>query len=241
MVDTKIQLQDYIKRALGYPVVNVELDNTQIDDIIDSVIQKYSDFAMGGSEAQVYQVTTIPGVLQYTLDARVQSVFEVRFRSNNFSYQIPGGLIITPSDFFAGALLPTGDSDITSVVSVLSKISMLEKYFDVAPDWDYNDNTKILTFFQDPSQYGSHILLELSMAYSPKATDMIYDHQWIKDMSIAKCKYQLGVNVGKYNGTLVGGASINYGDMKTEALADIERLNQELITRWSRPLGIYRG
>lgn len=241
MVDTKIQLQDYIKRALGYPVVNVELDNTQIDDIIDSVIQKYSDFAMGGSEAQVYQVTTIPGVLQYTLDARVQSVFEVRFRSNNFSYQIPGGLIITPSDFFAGALLPTGNSDITSVVSVLSKISMLEKYFDVAPAWDYNDNTKILTFFQDPSQYGSHILLELSMAYSPKATDMIYDHQWIKDMSVAKCKYQLGVNVGKYNGTLVGGASINYGDMKTEALADIERLNQELITRWSRPLGIYRG
>ena len=118
---------------------------------------------------------------------------------------------------------------------------MLEKYFDVVPAWDYNDNTKILTFFQDPSQYGSHILLELSMAYSPKATDMIYDHQWIKDMSIAKCKYQLGVNVGKYNGTLVGGASINYGDMKTEALADIERLNQELITRWSRPLGIYRG
>ena len=160
MVNTKIQLQDYIKRALGYPVVNVELDNTQIDDIIDSVIQKYSDFAMGGSEAQVYQVTTIPGVLQYTLDARVQSVFEVRFRSNNFSYQIPGGLIITPSDFFAGALLPTGDSDITSVVSVLSKISMLEKYFDVVPAWDYNDNTKILTFFQDPSQYGSHILLE---------------------------------------------------------------------------------
>ena len=63
--------------------------------------------------------------------------------------------------------------------------------------------------------------------------DLIYNHEWIKEYTIAKVRYQWGNNTGKHDQTLVGGAKINYSDMKSEATSEIERLNQELLTKWS--------
>ena len=241
MLKTKSELMAYIRARLGYPVVDVEIADVQLDFIIDEVIQKFSDFAMGGSSLSYFQITTVPNVFQYQLDDRVNALSDVKFRSNNFSYQMPGGLIVTPSDFYSGALLPNGKTDPTSVAAVLSQLSMLEKMFDYMPPWDFNDNTKILTFFEDTTKYGDNMIVEVSLSYEPKEIDAIYDHQWVKEMSYSKAKFQWGMNVGKYDGTLINGSRINYEAMKNEALADIERLNQELLSRWSRPLGIYRG
>ena len=241
MIKTKEDLISYIRTRLGEPVHDVEITDPQIELCIGESIQKFSDFAMGGTELSYYQIPVIQGVFQYQLDSRVTALTDVKFRSNSFSYQLPGGLIITPSDFFAGALMPSGKTDITSVAAVLAEISVLEKYFDIMPAWDYNDNTKILTFFQDISLYGNNMVIECTLSYSPKEYDAIYDHQWIKEYALAKAKFQWGSNVGKYDGTLINGSRINYEAFKSEALADIERLNQELLSRWSRPLGIYRA
>lgn len=241
MIRTRAKLMSYVRAKLGYPVVDVEVADEQLDFIIDEVIQKFSDFAMGGTTLSYYQVTLVPNIFQYKLDRRVNALSDIKIRSSNFSYQFPGGLVITPSDFFAGALMPNGKTDMTSVAAVYSQLSAMEQFFGHSVAWDFNDNTKMLTLFEDISIYGNHMLIEVALNYEPQEVDDIYDHQWIKEMTYAKAKLQWGSNTGKYDATLINGARINYEAMKNEALADIERLNQELLTRWSRPLGIYRG
>ena len=46
---------------------------------------------------------------------------------------------------------------------------------------------------------------------------------------------------GKYDQTLVGGARVNYSDLKSEAESSIQELNEELLTKWSDPAPISIG
>ena len=66
--------------------------------------------------------------------------------------------------------------------------------------------------------------------------DLIYNHEWIKAYCIAKTKEIWGSILGKYSQSLVGGAQINYGDIKSEAQSEIEKLEQELLDKWSDPV-----
>ena len=44
-----------------------------------------------------------------------------------------------------------------------------------------------------------------------------------------------GTVTGKYDQALVGGARVNYADMKSEAQTELEVLNEQLLTKWSDP------
>ena len=74
---------------------------------------------------------------------------------------------------------------------------------------------------------------------SEEEEDFIFNHPWIKRMSTAKTKYIWGSNVGKYSGSIINGATINYDRIISEAQAEIEALTTELKDNYMEPLGIY--
>jgi hypothetical protein len=240
IVNTRDLLHTYIRSTLGEPIITVEVSEFQIDNIIDSTIQKFSDYAAGGENYKLLLIPLTPGVLDYKLDDRVKAVMFVKLKSNGFTYQFPGGLVITPDNFFSMAFLPTGGMDVVTVAAIQSKVDMIQQYFDIEVDWDYNDNTKVISFYKDPAENGPHMLMKVMMEYVPQDTDMIYNHQWVKDYCVAKTRLQWGNNTGKYDATLINGSKINYADMKTEAIAEIKTLDDELLSKWSAPLGLYR-
>jgi hypothetical protein len=137
-------------------------------------------------------------------------------------------------------MLPGGTADLASVSAVLGKISLIEQFFNIEPEYNFDYNSKTLTFYKDPAYFGSQMLLMAMMEYEPQEYDMIYNHQWIRDMVVAKCKFQWGNNVGKYDATLINGSKMNYDRILAEAEADITRLDAELLSRWAPPLGLYR-
>lgn len=242
VVDTKQKLYKYVKVKLGSPVINVEITDDQLDIIVGDVIQRYSAFAISGENPSILRIPTVQGAFTYQLDSRVQSVSSVYLQSYGmFSYALPGGLIVTPSEFYASAVIPGGRMDILTVGSVISRIISFNKYFTTMPDFDYNSNSKILSFFEDISIKTSHFMIETALEYEPQQVDMIYNHPWIKDMCIAKAKMQWGTNIGKMNSTLVGGATLNYERIINEGQAEYDKLQEELFSKWTKPLGIYRG
>ncbi len=240
-INTKALLANYIKTMLGEPVITVEITPEQLDHIIDTTVQKFADFSMGGDTPKTFLLDLVPGVNSYMLDDRIQAVTKVRSKSNSFNFQMPGTMI-TPSEICASSMNLMGGMDLTNMAAVLGKISTLEHMFDVEPNWNYNSNSKMLDFLDNTSSLGANkVLLETYMSYSPRDYDMIYNHQWIKEYSLALTKRHWGSNIGKYNATLINGATLNYDRILQEADRDIEKLDQELLTRWSAPLGIYRA
>ena len=106
-------------------------------------------------------------------------------------------------------------------------------------NFEYNANTKILRVFENIT---GPFLIEAAVEYIPDPDfDEIYSHPWIKDYALAKVKFLWGTITGKYTQTLVGGSEINYADMKSEAEGDMEKLDEDLLNKYSEALGVFSG
>lgn len=236
--DTKDKLMSYIRRRCGEPLIRVELADEQLDDIIDEVILKYSEFAYDGQDIRCMMIPIFQGVKEYKLDNRISSILDLRVSRRTTStalaglYSIPPGY--TPT-LTSGTMMKLADFETTLV-----NMSRFDNMFDIRPNYFFNSNNKIITFLEDMVGY-PNALIQVALEYEPNDVDLIFNHPWIKDMCVAQAKVQWGTNVGKYTGTLINGNTINYSEIKADGQTDVDRLNEELLTRWSPPLGIVVG
>ena len=117
---------------------------------------------------------------------------------------------------------------------VSTTTTLIEKYFGTDVYYNFNSDKKVLQVFDS---YDGPAVLHYQYEYiANEDHDLIYNHEWIKAYSIAKTKEIWGSVVGKYSQSLVGGAQINYADIKSEAQSEIEKLDQELLDKWSDPV-----
>ena len=107
-------------------------------------------------------------------------------------------------------------------------------------NYTWNENTKELRILEAINKSNT-MMIEMSLQYEPKEIDNIYNHPWIKKMAVAKTKLLWGEILGKYQGTLVNGMSINYDRIISEAQQDIEKYTEELLETYQEPLGIWVG
>lgn len=115
----------------------------------------------------------------------------------------------------------------------------LQALFGVGVNFEFNSSSKILRIFEDIE---GPFLVEASIEYIPNPEyDEIYNHPWIKEYVLNKTKYLWGTITGKYSQALVGGAEINYADMKSEAETALEKLEEDLLNKYSEPLGMFSG
>lgn len=71
--------------------------------------------------------------------------------------------------------------------------------------------------------------------------DLIFNESWVKDFAKAKCQLLWGQLLGKYSQNLVGGATINYDRIISEAQSEIEKLTEELTEKWVDPAPVLVG
>lgn len=239
-ITTKTALMDYIKTTLGEPIIKVNLSEQQISQIIDNAVQKFTEYSYGTLEETV--VLQINGMGEYTLPNTITNILRLSQGSTsnltNFSANFGAGYVpnLWSEQFFSGSL--TGDI-IPSIIGISTTKAILDKYFGDDIVYNFNPHRKILKVLQN---FVGPAVLHYQYEYLANENgDFIYNHEWIKDYCVAKCRYQWGNNTGKLDQTLVGGARINYADMKSEATAEIERLDGELLTKWSDPAPISIG
>lgn len=239
-ITTKPALMDYIKTTLGEPIIKVNLSEQQISQIIDNAVQKFTEYSYGTLEETV--VLQINGMGEYTLPNTITNILRLSQGSTsnltNFSANFGAGYVpnLWSEQFFSGSL--TGDI-IPAIIGISNTKAILDKYFGDDIVYNFNPHRKILKVLQN---FVGPAVLHYQYEYLANENgDFIYNHEWIKDYCVAKCRYQWGNNTGKMDQTLVGGARINYADMKSEATTEIERLDGELLTKWSDPCPIFVG
>ena len=239
-ITTKIALIDYIRTTLGEPIIKVNLSEQQMSQIIDNSVQKFTEYSYGTLEETV--VLQINGMGEYPLPDTITNILRLSQGSTsnltNFSANFGAGYVpnLWSEQYFSGSL--TGDI-IPAIIGISTTKAMLDKYFGDEIVHNFNPHRKRLKVLQN---FVGPAVLHYQYEYlACEDDDFIYNHEWIKDYVVAKCRYQWGNNTGKLDQTLVGGARINYADMKSEATAEIERLDELLITKFSDPAPIAIG
>jgi hypothetical protein len=239
-INTKEKLVDYIKTTLGEPIIRVDVSTQQISQIIDHAVMRFTEYSYGTLEETV--VLQINGMGEYILPDTITNILRLSQGSTsnltNFSANFGAGYVpnLWSEQFFSGSL--TGDI-IPAIIGISTTKAMLDKYFGDEIVYNFNPHKKTLKVLQN---FVGPAVLHYQYEYLANENgDFIYNHEWIKDYVVAKCRYQWGNNTGKLEQTLVGGARINYADMKSEATVEIERLDGELLTKWSDPVPIAIG
>ncbi len=132
-----------------------------------------------------------------------------------------------------------GRNDPGLAYAMLANSQTLQSIYGSTIEWDYNPGNHVLRIFRP---FNGPIAIEASLFYYPNPDfDSSFNHPWIKDYALAKAKYIWGQNVSKYDSALVGGARIQGDRIIAESREDLDKLNEELINRWTEPMGVFSG
>lgn len=245
MLTTRQDLINYCFRALGAPVVEINVDMDQVEDRVDEAIEYFRQYHYDGIE-KVYlkhQITQQDVDNQYiTLPDAIYGISRV--------FPVASGTSTSKSIFdlqYQLRLNDLYDLTSTSVIyysQVMSHLALLDLTLNGHPIYRFNRlNGKLYieASWQTEMLPGNYILVECYRALDPSTAPKVYNDIWLKHYSTALLKKQWAVNIKKFQGLqLPGGVTIDGDKLYDEATGEIKELEDEMLTK-SAPLQWFMG
>jgi hypothetical protein len=227
-------IQDYIHLRLGGDMVDVELDPAHYDMCIDRSLRRYRQRARNSVESSYLFLNIVEEQQEYVLPNEVQDVRQV-FRRSVGSGSSDTGTQFEPFEaaFVNTYLLQAGRVGGQATYEMYYQYQELSaRLFGGYVNFEWNPVTKTVTLLRKFNASGEVVVLWVYNTI-PDVTLLQNTHvrPWIEDYSLALAKFTLGQAREKFN-TIAGpqgGTSLNGASLKTEAQAEIDKLEQELI------------
>ena len=243
--NSKDTLKDYCLRRLGFPVVDINVDDDQLDDRIDDAIQLYQEYHYDGTEESylAYQVTAGDIANSYvTLSDNIIAVSRVLPLSSATVASTSNGGVnmfdlnyqIRLNDFYNLTA-----SSYTYYVIAREHMEMLHMLITGEILYDFNKKTHQLKIYLDWAgrlQAGDYLVFETQRIVDPNVYTSMYNDSFMKEYTTQLFKKQWGENLKKYgNYVLPGGITINGQQIYDEASAELLRLEDKLRDTYEAP------
>jgi hypothetical protein len=247
---TRTTLKDYCLRRLGFPVVDINVDDDQLEDRIDDALQLFNEFHYNGTE-RVYlaqAVTSADISNQYVnladsiigitrvfpmLGSTMGSTSSQGFNMFDINYQL------RLNDFYN-----LTSSSYTYYVIAREHLAMLDMIVTGIPSFTFNKHTHKLHVQTDWNKYisGSYLCFEAHRIVDQDTYEGVFNETWVKNYTSQLFKRQWGENLKKYgNYVLPGGLVINGQAIWDEASGEIEKLETHLRETYEEPAGFIVG
>ena len=263
---TKATLKEYCLRALGKPVIDINVDDDQVDDRIDEAVQYFAQYHVDGVERMYLKyLVTAADITRMTTDTDES----VTANSVTTAYKRADNFLVDPS----------------SVISVVNVFSLSDRanlnMFDVRYQLRLNDlydfsSTSIVHYemtmrhldFLDhilvgekPMRFnhlsnrlfidmdwgtditaGEYLIFEVFRKLDPDTYTDIYDDIYLKRYATALIKKQWGQNLSKFSGTaMLGGVTLNGPELFSTALSEQQKLEEEIRSNYEEPPHMQQG
>jgi len=242
--DERRKLDDHIRRQLGYPTVDVELDKEHISLAIDLALQELRRRSSSPYRRGFMKMNTVTGIQRYQLSNSHPGYSQPdgSVVGYNKIVQVMGAFRVT-SAFMTSAhgsgvfgqvvlqhLYNMGTFDLLSFHLVTEYIEQLEHLFASRLTFNWNEQTRTLWLHQAFS-HPETILLDVAVERTEQdlMTDR-YTGRWIERYALALSKSFLAQIRGKY-ATLPGaggGITLNAADLQTQYTEEMEALVAEI-------------
>ena len=248
---TRSQLKNYCLRKLGFPVIDINVDDDQLEDRIDDALQKFRDYHYDGTE-EIYlahQVTASDVSNRYITVADsivgVSSILPINsgtiasnssagFNIFDINYQI------RLNDFYN--LL---SSSYTYYVIAREHLAMLDMIITGELPFTYNKKVNQIHIQMDWTgrlAVGDFLAFTALKIVDPEIYEKVYNDSFLKSYTTALFKMQWGSNINKYtNYTLPGGLVVNGDKIYNDAVAEIEELHTKLRDEYELPVQMITG
>ena len=252
------QLKQYALRALGKPVIDINVDDDQLEDRLDEAYQYYAQYHYDGIRRTYlkYQYTqadktrmtantsaetaTKNGVSSSFVEGQnflvvPESVISV---INIFPFSDKGNLNLFDVRYQL-RLNDLYDFSSTSIINydvVLRHLDFLDHILVGEKPLRFNQHDNRLYVdmdWEEDLQVGEFLVIECYRKLDPTTFTDVNDDVFLKRYVTALFKKQWGANLSKFNGVaMLGGVTLNGQQIYSEALSDIEKLETELRTTY---------
>ena len=258
---SKATLAEYALRKLGAPVLEINVDDDQIDDLIDDALQFFQERSTDGYIRTFLKYKFDQATIDLMKSDTTTTVTQVGARQPEFLEQ--NNFITMPEH-------------VTSVIKIFDFTSKnTTNLFDVRYQWRLNDlwdltNTEILTYemvnrrlediyyllegqkqtrfqlrgnklyldldWKTDVRVDDFLVLECYRAVDPTQFSDVFNDLWLKRYVTALIKRQWGANLIKFQGAqLPGGITMNGEFIYNEGKAAVEKLEEEMLTQYETP------
>jgi len=258
------QLIDYCLRRLGAPVIEINVDGSQIEDRLDDALQLFSEFHFDGVERVFlkYQMTqedidngyimmksnnegfdsadremtaTESGVTENVpIEDLITSVIRV-FQLRNTSI----GMFDIRYQYALNELYTFGSFDLQHYAMIQQYLSLLSDILTPEKEIEFSRVTNKITFPMTLTKEflpGDYMILECFRVLDPRIYPEIYNDRLLKKYTTALIKKQWGENLSKFEGmTMPGGVTFNGKRMIDEAQAEIDKIEEQIINEFELP------
>ena len=226
------QLKEWCLRQLGFPVIEINVDDDQVDDRVDEALQYFQEFHYDGVERWYlkHQVTAENKANQYIPITeniigvtRIFPVGSTNASVNMFDlrYQLRLHELydFTSTSYVSYVLTQQHIRTLDMLFSGETPIRFNRHTDKLYIDWDWNYDVQV----------GEWIVIEGTIVVDPEAYSDIYNDRMLKRLATAYIKKQWGANMKKFAGMqLPGGITMNGQQIHDEAVTEIQQL-EELI------------
>lgn len=260
---TRQGLIDYCLRKLGYPVLEINVDDDQIDDLVDDAIQYFNERHFDGMERVYLKHKLTPeeknvvrtGVTTTSATTNV-GITSISYEESNNFIQLPDSVIgvfnVFKSDantissglfnikyqLFLNDLYYYGALDLLNYAMVKTHLEDISRI--ITPDVQLRFNKKQHRLYLDIDwamvNSNSYIIIDCFRFVDPSDFPKVYNDWWLKKYLTSLIKRQWGQNLIKFNGVqLPGGITLNGRQIYDDAIVELEKLEEQLHNEYELP------
>jgi len=263
---TKATLKEYCLRALGKPVIDINVDDDQVDDRIDEAVQYFAQYHVDGVERMYlkYKVTAAD-ITRMTTNAS-ESVTD---NSVTTTYERADNFLVVPSAVISVVnVFPLSDRANLNMFDVRYQLRLNDLYdFSSTSIVHYEMTMRHLDFLdhilvgEKPMRFnhlsnrlfidmdwgtditaGEYLIIEVFRKLDPDTYTDIYDDIYLKRYTTALIKKQWGQNLSKFSGTaMLGGVTLNGPELFSTALQEQRQLEDEIRLNYEEPPHMQQG
>jgi hypothetical protein len=230
----KQEVFDYVNAMLGGGMIDVELDPIHYETALEKAFGKFRQRSDNSVEESYLFMPTILDQNEYTLPQEVVEVRKLFRRSiGSRSGGGDGGTLFEPFNmaYTNTYLLSSSNMGGLATYDMFSQYQeLVGRMFGSFIEFNWNTTTKKLTLLQRPRAEETLLLYVYNHRPDSELLNDYLAKQWIKDYTLASCKYMLGEARSKF-ATIAGpqgGSTLNGDALKAEAQAEMEKLEEEL-------------
>lgn len=236
---TRDQFKAYCLRRLGAPVIEINVDDDQVEDRVDDALRYYWDYHFDGTDKIYYKhlVTDTDKANKYITvpeniigAINIFSIADPSIRSDdlfNIRYQIAlNDLYTLTSVSMVPYYMVMEHLALISEMLVGKQLIRYNRHMNrVYVDMDWN------------SISNEYLLIEAYQIVDPTVYVDVWKDQWLMRYATALIKRQWGSNLTKFVGMqLPGGLTFNGEKIYNDAVAEIQDLEDKMISSYSLPV-----
>ena len=265
-ITTRETMKQYCLRALGKPVIEINVEDDQVEDRIDEALQYFAQYHVDGVERMYLKyLVTADDITRMTTDAS-ESVTE---NSVTTTYKRADNFLVVPSSVISVInVFPLSDRANLNMFDVRYQLRLNDLYdFSSTSIVHYQMTMQHLDFLdhilvgEKPMRFnqlsnrlyvdmdwgtditaGEYLIFEVYRKVDPDTYTDLYDDIYLKRYLTSLIKRQWGQNLSKFSGTaMLGGVTLNGPELFSSAIEEQQRLEEEIRLNYEEPPHMQQG